>query len=183
MGATWRLIARDGLGGATMREIAAEAGFANGALKPYFSSKEQLLTFAFEHVFHETNIRIDNATGSKKGLAALRVFSHEVLPLDEDKQSEARIVIAFWQLALADASKSELHEQSMEQWRKRILVDLRDARAAGETVPATNDDDFAGILINMLLGAQIGVTLAPSTSTPAQLISQLEALFRLIHIP
>jgi AcrR family transcriptional regulator len=183
VGATWRLIARDGLGGATMREIAAEAGFANGALKPYFSSKEQLLTFAFEHVFHETNKRIDKATGSKKGLAALRVFCHEVLPLDEEKQSEARIVIAFWQRALADASKSALHEQLMEQWRKRILVHLRGARAAGETVPAISDHDFAGILMNMLLGAQIGVALTPGPSAPAQLISQLEALLRLIHIP
>jgi AcrR family transcriptional regulator len=183
VGATWRLIARDGLSGATMRDIAAEAGFANGALKPYFSSKEHLLTFAFEHVFHETNKRIDKATGSKKGLAALRVFCHEILPLDEEKQSEARIVIAFWQRALADASKSALHEQLMEQWRKRILVHLRGARASGETVPAISDDDFAGILMNMLLGAQIGVALTPGTSAPAQLISQLEALLRLIHIP
>ena len=183
MGATWRLIARDGLSGATMREIAAEAGFANGALKPYFRSKEQLLTFAFEHVFHETNKRIDKATGIKKGLAALRVFCHEVLPLDEERQSEARIVIGFWQRALADATKSALHEQSVEQWRERILVHLRDARAAGETVPATNDEDFAGILMNMLLGAQIGVILAPGTSTPAQLVSQLDSLLRLIRIP
>ena len=183
VGATWRLIARDGLDGATMREIAAEAGFANGALKPYFRSKEDLLTFAFEHVFRETNERIDKATGSKKGLAALRVFCHEILPLDEEKQSEARIVIAFWQRALADASKSAMHEQSVEQWRQRILVHLQDARAAGETDPATNDEDFAGILMNMLLGAQISVALAPATSTPAQLMSQLEALLGLKHSP
>lgn len=183
VGATWRLIARDGLSGATMRDIASEAGFANGALKPYFSSKEQLLTFAFEHVFQQTNKRIDNATGSKKGLAALRVLCHEVLPLDEEKQSEARIVIAFWQRALADTSKSALHEQLMEQWRNRILIHLRGARAAGETVSAISDDDFAGILMNMLLGAQIGVALTPGPSAPAQLVSQLEALLRLIRIP
>ena len=181
VGATWRIIAREGLGGATMREIAAEAGFANGALKPYFPSKEHLLTFAFEHVFQETNKRIDTATGNKKGLAALRVFCHEVLPLDDEKQSEARIVIAFWQRALADASKSALHEQSVEQWREQILVHLRDARASGETGPATKDEDFAAILLNMLFGAQISVALSPGTSTPAQLMSQFEALLGLIR--
>lgn len=183
VGATWRLIARDGLGGATMREIAAEAGFANGALKPYFGSKEQLLTFAFEHVFNETNKRIDKATGSKKGLAALRVFCHEVLPLDEEKQSEARIVIAFWQHALADASKSALHEQSVEQWRQKILTHLSDARKSEETDAAISDEEFAGILLNMLLGAQIGTTFAPGTCTPTQLMAELETLLRLIHTP
>lgn len=181
--ATWRLIARDGIEGATMREIAAEAGFANGALKPYFGSKEHLLAFAFEHVFHETNKRIDTATGNKTGLAALRVFCHEVLPLDEEKESEARIVIAFWQRALGDTSKSALHERSIELWRGRILVHLRDARAAGEIIPTVSNDGFAGILMNMLLGAQISVALAPGTSTAPQLISQLEALLKLVRIP
>ena len=36
---TWRVIARRGLDGATLREVAAEAGYANGALKPYFPAK------------------------------------------------------------------------------------------------------------------------------------------------
>ncbi|MGO4806936.1 TetR/AcrR family transcriptional regulator [Arthrobacter sp. 2MCAF15] len=179
--ATWRLIARDGIEGATMREIAAEAGFANGALKPYFGSKEHLLAFAFEHVFHETNKRIDTATGINTGLAALRVFCHEVLPLDEEKENEARIVIGFWQRALGDTSKSALHERSMELWRERILVHLRDARAAGEIFSTVSDEDFAGILMNMLLGAQISVALAPGTSTRLQLISQLEAVLHLLQ--
>ncbi|NUP73233.1 MAG: TetR family transcriptional regulator, partial [Sinomonas sp.] len=47
--ALWRIVAERGLDGATMREIAAEAGFANGALKPYFPTKDRLLDFAFEH--------------------------------------------------------------------------------------------------------------------------------------
>ena len=34
--ATWRIIARQGMERGTMREMAIEEGFANGALKPYF---------------------------------------------------------------------------------------------------------------------------------------------------
>ncbi|MBT2522576.1 TetR family transcriptional regulator [Arthrobacter sp. ISL-28] len=55
---TWRIIARDGIESATMRGIAAEAGFANGAVKPYFATKEETLTFAFAHVYDATNMRI-----------------------------------------------------------------------------------------------------------------------------
>ncbi|MGR3938530.1 TetR family transcriptional regulator [Streptomyces sp. BRA346] len=32
----WALIGRRGLAAVTMRELAAEAGFANGGLAPYF---------------------------------------------------------------------------------------------------------------------------------------------------
>ena len=81
--ATWRIIARLGIESATMREIALEAGFANGALKPYFPTKDDLLTFAFGHVFNRTNERIAGVTAGQAGLAALRSFCVEVLPLDE----------------------------------------------------------------------------------------------------
>ena len=70
--ATWRIIARMGIESATMREIATEAGFANGALKPYFPTKDTLLTFAFGHVFNRTNERIAEVTAGLSGLAALR---------------------------------------------------------------------------------------------------------------
>ena len=98
--ATWRIIARLGIESATMREIALEAGFANGALKPYFPTKDDLLTFAFGHVFNRTNERIAEVTAGQAGLAALRAFCVEVLPLDEERINEARIVIPFWQKAL-----------------------------------------------------------------------------------
>jgi len=89
--------------GATMREIAEEAGFANGALKPYFPTKDLLLTSAFGHVFNRTNQRIATMTDGLSGVAALRAFCAEVLPLDEERVNEARIVIPFWQKALNDA--------------------------------------------------------------------------------
>src|SRR5512141_674622 len=70
--ATWRIIARLGIEGATMREIAIEAGFANGALKPYFPTKDILLAFAFGHVFSQTSERMEKSTAGHTGLAALR---------------------------------------------------------------------------------------------------------------
>ena len=107
--ATWRIIARLGIESATMREIALEAGFANGALKPYFPTKDDLLTFAFGHVFNRTNRAGRRVTAAQAGLAALRSLCVEVLPLDEERINEARIVIPFWQKALNDPGKAGLH--------------------------------------------------------------------------
>lgn len=178
--ATWRIIARHGIEGATMRDIAAEAGFANGALKPYFPTKDDLLTFAFSHVFSQTSRRMIDATVGRSGLGALRAYCLEILPLDDIRISEARIVIPFWQKALTDAAKAELHAAAMLQWRDTICAQLRDGRAAGELRTGAPDEDIAGLLMNLVLGAQIMAVLSPAENSPDQLVAQLDAALLLI---
>lgn len=178
--ATWRIIARLGIEGATMREIAAEAGFANGALKPYFGTKDDLLTFAFGHVFRQTNGRITRSTRGLSGLAALRAYCHEILPLDETRVSEARIVIPFWQKALGNTAKAQLHDESMRQWRLDLLGHLVEARVAGEVRTIVTDTDIVGHLMNVVLGAQITAALSPRDYAPEHLVTQLDGYLHLL---
>ncbi|ALE06308.1 TetR family transcriptional regulator [Arthrobacter sp. ERGS1:01] len=178
--ATWRIIARHGIEGATMREIATEAGFANGALKPYFPTKDDLITFAFGHVFNRTNERIAERASGLVGLDALRAFCQEVLPLDEDRINEARIVIPFWQKALTDPAKAQLHEQSMDEWRATLDQHLRAARDRGEVSAAIRDEDIVNQLMSMLLGAQIIAAMSPDEHLPKQLTDQLDAYLELL---
>jgi AcrR family transcriptional regulator len=180
VGATWRIIARLGIESATMREIATEAGFANGALKPYFPTKDTLLTFAFSHVFNRTNERIAEVTAGKSGIAALRAFCLEVLPLDEERVSEARIVIPFWQKAINDPEKAAIHQQSMGQWQAAIVRHLDEARKSGDVSAATDDRVIAGHLLNMLLGAQIAAALAAESQGDLRLADQLESFLDLL---
>ena len=180
VGATWRIIARLGIESATMREIATEAGFANGALKPYFPTKDTLLTFAFSHVFNRTNERIAEVTAGKSGIAALRAFCLEVLPLDEERVSEARIVIPFWQKAINDPEKAAIHQESMEQWQAAIVRHLAEARKNGDVSAAADDRVIAGHLLNMLLGAQIAAALAAEGQPDLRLTDQLESFLDLL---
>ncbi|KQR04200.1 TetR family transcriptional regulator [Arthrobacter sp. Leaf141] len=178
--ATWRIIARNGLEGATLREIALEAGFANGALKPYFPTKDTLLEFAFSHVFNRTNQRVAGVLGTMTGLAALRAFCLEVLPLDEERINEARIVIPFWQKAVNDPQKARIHQQSMAEWATTIQRLLAEARAAGDIRAAVDDALLAGQLLDMLLGAQIAAALSPAGSPIAGQAEQLEGYLALL---
>ncbi len=178
--ATWRIIARLGMEGATMREIAEEAGFANGALKPYFPTKDLLLTSAFGHVFNRTNQRIATMTEGLSGVAALRAFCAEVLPLDEERVHEARIVIPFWQKALNDAGMATLHSESMSQWHNTITAHCAAARAAGEINARIGDAAVADHLLNMMLGAQIVVALSPAEHFSQDLAGQLDDYLALL---
>ena len=169
--ATWRVIAERGLDAATMRDIAAEAGFANGALKPYFPTKDRLLDFAFEHIFAQTNRRMEAATAGLSGRAALRAYCHEILPLDAEKLAEARVAIAFGQKALRDPAKTALHERSMEQWRSSIAGFLREEGADARAAEA-----HVGAIMDLVLGAQITATLSPGHHSAEQLVAQLDCL-------
>ncbi|BCT76627.1 HTH-type transcriptional regulator PksA [Sinomonas cyclohexanicum] len=173
--ATWRIIAERGLDAATMREIAAAAGFTNGALKPYFDSKDRLLDFAFEHIFDQTNRRMEEATAGLTGRDALRAYCHEILPLDEDRLAEARVAIAFWNKAVRDPAKAALHERSMDQWRTAIAGFL--AASGLEDRPGPGGMGAAvGAIMDLVLGAQITAILSPVVHDPHQLVAQLDLL-------
>ena len=178
--ATWRIIARQGLESATMREIATEAGFANGALKPYFPTKDTLLEFAFSHVFNRTNQRIARVTEGKSGIEALRAFCLEVLPLDEERVNEAKIVIPFWQKAINDRRKAAIHQESMDEWLVSIRRFLAEARDAGDVAADVGHAVLAGQLLNMLLGAQIEAALAAEGRLDFGHAEQLEGYLALL---
>lgn len=172
--ATWRIIARLGLQRATMREVAEEAGFSNGALKPYFPTKDALLQATFEHVFHRTSERIAEAAASLEGLEALKAFGREVLPLDATRLDEARTVVPFWHVAIHDREKAALNDDSMVIWRGWILRWLVQAREAGELRAGVDVGPAADGLLTFLLGAQVTATLDPGHADPVQLTRQLD---------
>ena len=104
----------------------------------------------------------------------------EVLPLDEERINEARIVIPFWQKAVNDPAKAAIHRESMEQWHEALLGHLAEARESGAVTTAVDDDALAGQLLNMLLGAQIWAALAPEGQTELGLNEHLEGFLALL---
>lgn len=171
--ATWRIIARNGLPGATMRQIAAEAGFANGALKPYFATKAALIEATYYHVFERTNRRVAVAARGLAGLAALEAFGREVLPLDEERLDEARVVISFWQQAAHDRHAAALNNDSLDEWRRAMTGWLEQARSSGDLGAGVAISAAADALLNFMLGTQITAVLDPSRMTSVALTGQL----------
>lgn len=171
--ATWRIIARHGITGATMRQIAAEAGFANGALKPYFPTKAELIEATYGFVFDRTNRRVAVATRGLDGLAALEAFCREVLPLDADRLDEARVVISFWQEAAHDSRGAALNNASMAQWRRSMGEWMGQARQAGDLEPGVDIPAAGDVLLNFMLGSQISAVIDPAAAAPAALEHQL----------
>ncbi|MBY6412847.1 TetR/AcrR family transcriptional regulator [Rhodococcus sp. BP-252] len=167
--ATWRLIAAKGIDAANMRDIAAEAGYTNGALSHYFSGKDDILRTSFELIFEATNTRIAAAMGEAKGLAALRIFCLEVMPTTSETLLEARIAASLWQRAMYDGHMEDINRRALGLWRDRMACYIEEARDLGEV----GDVDVALAveqLLNMMMGMQIlGVLTPHETSSYRQL--------------
>jgi len=175
--ATWKLIARDGLSATSMRTLAAEAGYANGALSYYFGGKDELLRAAFEHVLGATNARIERATRGLRGLAALRAFCTEIVPDDALKLLEARVVMPFWSTAVTDRGFARLHERAMLGWRKQMRGYLSQAVASGELpTPRRRSEhaEVAELLLTIMSGMQVLAVLTPKQHTPLVMAKMID---------
>jgi AcrR family transcriptional regulator len=87
--ATWRLVVTGGLGAVTLRAVAAQLGYANGALKPYFATKQELLEAAYLRAFEATATRAAAKTAGRRGLEALRALCLEIMPLDRERDRKS----------------------------------------------------------------------------------------------
>lgn len=179
--AAWRLIVRGGFEAATMAAIAHEAGYANGAIKPYFATKHDLLLAIFDHVYDQTTQRATLVSAGLHGLDALRAYCREIMPLSADTIDEARVIIPFWHHALTDPALVERHEAALTTWRAALARHLADARKTGHVDSRINNRRLVELILTTLHGSQITALL--TTTNARSLAHQLDDLLALVHTP
>lgn len=179
--AVWSLISSRGFQSVTMRELASEAGYANGALSRYFPDKEAVLRAAFRRAFDATNERARAEIGDKGGLAALRLLCLEIMPLDEARRREARVVIGFWDYAAGDDDLVEFFYGTIVEWRDQVRMYLRQARASGEIPHGRPDELVIDTLVAMLMGLQINALFMPKATTPQRQLAMLDDFIAALH--
>ncbi|WP_410771794.1 TetR/AcrR family transcriptional regulator [Fontibacillus sp. BL9] len=94
--ATWRVIVNEGMEGATVRNIAKEAGLSLGALRHDFPSQESLLAYAMNLVKERAGQRIasiaaQDIPAKDKVLGMLL----EIVPTDDQTRAEMEVWFVF----------------------------------------------------------------------------------------
>ncbi|MBL3700996.1 TetR/AcrR family transcriptional regulator [Leucobacter luti] len=182
-GAAWQVIARDGFDQLTMRNIAAEAGYAHSAFARYFPDKESLLTAAFLRTRSQADSGIAASTAGKRGIAALRSMCVTVLPLGEAGTQHARVALAFWNHAAQNRAFWITQRAHAEQWRARILQFLTEAELDGELAPGVEPITASDEIAAANMGWQTIKLLMPEFATDARMIAALDSLLGSIVEP
>jgi AcrR family transcriptional regulator len=143
--ATARLIARSGIESATMREVAAEAGWTTGALTHYFADKRELLLTTFQTSL--ANRRSQRPTADADPLSQLRASLEGALPLDESRRRHWMVTIAFCAHATGDPELAAAQRAAYREFRDHVaalaercaLTGAREAGAYAERLIAVAD--------------------------------------------
>jgi AcrR family transcriptional regulator len=132
-----RLIARAGVGAATLRDVAAEAGWTTGAITHYFDDKQELLLRTFEaSLEHRLSLRVEReSTAQTRPINALRSSLEGALPVDADSRRHWLVTVAFCSQAAGDPELARAQRDAYREFRdhvSRLVVeaDLADAAYA-----------------------------------------------------
>lgn len=168
--ATWRVIAKVGLEGATIRMIAGEAGYSTGALQHYFANKDGLIQFAMNLTWQRTDERIAAAAGASDALEALSMVASAVLPLEEERRQDVLVWLAFVARAVNDESMSASHRdyyvRVRERWRKLLKAGILDGSVRADIDVETEVNVLTGLIDGLALQAMFEpMTGAEMTAT------------------
>ncbi|WP_439380122.1 TetR/AcrR family transcriptional regulator [Amycolatopsis lexingtonensis] len=160
---TWDLIVRGGIEAATMREIAAAAGFANGALKLYFPSKEDIIAATYERALDMMRQYVD--LDGMRGIAALRELCVSSMPIDDERITAGRVLMIFWQMSLGNRTMHDKYLEHVREWRGLLHRYLTEGREDGDIVTETPDEQIVDEIVLLNAGANVMSLVAGEFST------------------
>jgi AcrR family transcriptional regulator len=153
-----RLILQGGFQAATMRSIAAEAGFANGALKHFFPGKDSIIAATFESMLVEMDPEgrlsarsVDSGLDPKD---RLRNVIAEVLPSTEDEITAGRVLLVLWDHAASNPDLAELYRRTFDRWKAQLVTSIGEA-AGPETRARGNYEAVAVEIMSITIGANV----------------------------
>lgn len=127
---TINLVAREGIGAATIRHIAAEGGFSTTAITHYFADKEELLVWAFEVLSEEGDVRFEAqlARDPSDIVGALLTM----VPWCEANRRRWKAYLAFWDEAARNPYLASLVAKGTQTGLAQLegLVLIGDSRPA-----------------------------------------------------
>lgn len=133
--AVWRVLLRDGIEGVSIREVAAEAGLSTGALRHYFGTKEELLAGADRLLVECVIGRLEQRPRGGSVRDGVRGALMEVLPLDDERRTEAAVWFAFASRSFVSRAVSREHRNVFDGTREICQFVVNELATAGELAP------------------------------------------------
>lgn len=181
--AVFRVICRDGLEGATLRNIAEEAGLAIGSVRHYFTGHTDLTVFALAALRDRVTARIlghverllpadpaDSTVDQRPEVEELRAEVEELLaeflPLDEQRRQE---IVVWLEFVTAARTRPELQGHARELYDGMRMVVGRVLDRARRTGRLRDDLDIAvesERLSALLDGLAMNAVLQPDRLPP-----------------
>jgi len=155
-------LARDGVAGATVRSICAEAGVSPGLLRHYFDGIDDLVGATYQAVGERVSAALDAAVAAAGQGPRERLSAYVIASFRPPIADPALLAtwIAFWSLVKSDPRIAELHGSIYGSYRSGIEALL------AENGVAEGDRRMKAVAITALVdGLWLELCLAPEAFT------------------
>ncbi|MBC9943088.1 TetR/AcrR family transcriptional regulator [Leucobacter sp. cx-328] len=169
----WQLIVEGGIEAATMREIATRAGFANGALKHYFSGKDAIIEGAYARSLGSLQKRLEGHVRGKRGIEALETAMRYTLPVDEESTTTARVLLSYWERCAFSSELEQGYGHYLSDWKTGYREFLRQGREDGDIVTTKSDEQIVSEIILLNIGAAVVRVVSPEHLSTQMLEDQV----------
>jgi TetR/AcrR family transcriptional repressor of bet genes len=153
-----RLVAQEGVAALTFRRVAEAAGSSTAIVSTYFTDKRDLLLSTFRAAARRTTVRFEaaiNAGGS------LQDCLEAWLPLDADRLTDWRVILAFWGVAVTDPELAAVQDGHVSRARARVEKLLRAERGDD---PPPDLERLAQQILALMLGIALQAVFEPAAS-------------------
>jgi AcrR family transcriptional regulator len=144
------VIARNGLGGTTLADVAAESGWSIGSIRHYFPNKDELIASALWRVGERVDDRIRRRTGDGMTMNDLRIAATELLPLDAESREDSLVHLAFLAQAAVVPALADAAEGAVQRLQQPLAGRFAYLVQAGE-LPAHLDAEEEAARLRLLL--------------------------------
>jgi AcrR family transcriptional regulator len=171
--AVWRVLARCGVGGLTLRSVATEMGATTGLVSHYFPTKRALIAHA-RCVAELRTANMDRRTGEAPGIASLRAAILDVLPLTPETIAMSKAWVSFWDAAIGDEDLGASETIRYQKWRSRLCEMISEAQHRSELTEHISPEDLSVIIGSFAHGLVVQALFDPERFSPKHQISVVD---------
>ena len=158
-----RLVAREGVAALTFRRVAEAAGSSTAIVSTYFTGKRDLLLSTFRAAASRTTVRFEAAIDAG---GSLQDCLEAWLPLDEDRLTDWRVIVAFWGVAVTDPELAAVQDGHVGRARARVERLLR--AEGGERAGSWPPPELAQQIVALMLGIALQAVFEPAVASLSQ---------------
>lgn len=164
--AAWRIIRRDGMEQASVRNIAEEAGISAGSMRHYFSTQSELLLYAMNLVSERVSNRIKQMSFNGSPMENMKLLLLEFMPNTDEKMAEMEVWFAFTAKSKTDPALKALADKVYDEIRQAVATVIMHLVKLNLSRADLNEELEIERLYALVDGLSIHAVLRPDQITP-----------------
>ncbi len=161
--ASFEVAAREGIGGLTLRAVAAEAGLSHSLLVFYFQRKERLVLELLEWLLASTALRVPDEIARIPAAAdRLHALLEHELARVAAQPKHTRLFFEYWARGTHDRVVGERISAELERRRGEFRAIMEELLLADpDAFPRATADGMAAVAVSWLHGCAVQGMVAP----------------------